>query len=62
LQASLDQLSSEFLESFRMQQQTDSRVQEMQVERSKLPVYNKRRDLMEAIGEHQIILVKVRTA
>ncbi|XP_021944591.1 dosage compensation regulator isoform X2 [Folsomia candida] len=57
----LEQLSSEFLESFRLQQQTNEHVQKMLEVRNSLPVYKYRSMIMDAISENQVILIKGET-
>jgi len=57
----LDQLSEEFLQSFRDAQQTSEQVQKLFTVRSELPVFSKKTELMNAIGEFPIILVKGQT-
>jgi len=54
----LDQLSEEFLESFKEMQQVNQKVQEMYKVRSQLPVFSKKNEIMEGISEYPIVLIK----
>lgn len=56
--ATLEQLSEEFLQSYRDIQQTNLHYQQLLETRSNLPVYPARENIMSAISENPIILIK----
>ncbi|CAL8111451.1 unnamed protein product [Orchesella dallaii] len=54
---SLEQLSQEFLEAFKETQQINQHFQEIWATRSKLPVFLRKAEIMDAISENQIVLI-----
>lgn len=57
----MDQISSDLAEGFRNKMQNDEQLQQMNVERNKLPVAAMKGKIMEAINENSVIIIRGNT-
>lgn len=60
-QTSLDQMSEDLLTDFSSRMKSDPRLQSMYTERSKLPVFTKRNEIMSMINENSVSIIKGNT-
>lgn len=59
--ATMDQISEHMLEEAKLKQSADSKLQQLTQDRQKLPVFNFKAQLMEAINENPVIIVRGNT-
>ncbi|CAG0880793.1 unnamed protein product [Cyprideis torosa] len=59
--ASLDQISEDQMVSFKSLQQMDQRYQEMRHKRESLPVFSKRQDILTAIYDSPVVIIRGNT-
>lgn len=57
----MEQISNDLMDSLKEKMQTDSRFLSLVKEREKLPVFSCRNNIMEAINENPVVLIKGNT-
>uniref|UniRef100_A0AAR5P7Z1 RNA helicase n=1 Tax=Dendroctonus ponderosae TaxID=77166 RepID=A0AAR5P7Z1_DENPD len=59
--ASMDQISEHMLEEAKLKQTSDTKLQQNAIDRQKLPVFNCKAAIMEAINENPVIIIRGNT-